>query len=320
MGMDNNYQPTNCERKRIIMKTQDENDDEIMKEWEDMLQRRRYAGNSPRETAAILLTGRGKFENPAFSKAKEYGDAIIPALQEVSENFAHLNELNALLIAEVLAAIDTPLSLHTCRELYASDIELHQLVGAVGFAEHGAIGDLEKDFRIPIETLSRVKEQVNWEIDTIFQHDSPGLELRLQLAILALGNTRNGQAIPCLSRILRINTIQSTPNTSHIHAWICEAIQKIGDRRAIPMLSERMVDPRFHAAEYAFNALYSLSPQEAIPVTIQRIRTEVIDHRFELWGPLVQKLEAATHQHFYDDYEAWQTWWEKQKRTWEAIT
>jgi hypothetical protein len=264
------------------------------------------------------LKGRLKFENPAFTKAKEYGDAIIPALKEVSEDFAHMNTFNAVLIAEVLAAIETPLSLHTCRALYASESELHQLVGAVGLAEHGVIDNLEREFRIPIEVLSLAQERDNWERDRMGQHECPDLTLRLQLAILALGNTRSGQAIPYLRRILRINAIQSTDNTPHIHEWICEALQKIGDREAIPVLSERLVDPRFRATEYAFNALYSLSPHKAISATIQRIRTEIIDHRFDVWGTLVQKLEAVTHQHFYDDYDAWQRWWETNKRAWEA--
>lgn len=302
------------------MKTQDGIDDEILEEWKENMQRLRYAGNSPRETAEILLEPRLKFKNPAFPKAKAYGDAIIPALKEVSEDFAHINTFNAVLIAEVLAAIKTPLSLHTCRELYASDVELHQLVGAVGLAAHVAKDNLEHELHIPIEVLSLAQERGNLESDRLGQHEDPDLTVQFQLAILALGNTRSGHAIPYLCRILRINAIQSTYNTQHIHEWICEALQKIGDREAIPVLSERLVDPQFHATEYAFNALYRLSSYEAISAAIQRIRTEIMDHRFAVWETLVQKLETATHQHFYDDYDAWQQWWENNKRTWEAAT
>jgi hypothetical protein len=311
-------------------------EDDDIKNLDQWLQQLTYPGSTPYETASILLKGRGKFENAGFRKAIEYGDEIIPPLQEVSENFAKLDAFNAMLIAEVLAAIRTPLSLQTCRTLYTSAVRLHQLVGAVGLAEHGAVGKLEQEFHIPIDTLSQVKEHVNWETDMTTQKTPPGFTLEIRLAVLSLGKTRAKEAIPYLCRVLRMRAIQQAMSNTHvIHGWICDALQEIGDKEALPILCECLADPKFYAPKCAFNALYSLSPQEAIPLAIQRIQTGIVDKRIPMWekvlgrsleedfqkrqrntiGTLVQALEAVTGESFDDDYGAWRKWWSEQLDT-----
>lgn len=296
-----------------------------------------YSGKTPEETATIIINMGGKIlPEHAITQAKEYGDKIIPAFKKVSKNFAELNDFNVFVVAEILADIRTPLSLQTCRELYTSEILLHQLVGAIGLAESGDVHDLEKGFRVPIETLYLAHENVDWETTDNFSYDREGIELLLQLAILALGKTRNAQALPYLSRILQMKAIRSTANTHHLHAHVCEAIQMIGNRQAIPVLQERLADPRFYAPASAFKALYSLNPYAAITIAIQRIQTGIIDKRFERWekalgkssekrfqevqqyiiGELIQALSAVTGENFHDNYEAWQTWWEQRQNAW----
>ena len=63
-----------------------------------------------------------------------------------------------------------------------------------------------------------------------------------QLAIIALGKSKNRAALPCL-----LDVLWQHPTDYWYHAYADEALARIGSKDAVPILRECLQSPEYHA-------------------------------------------------------------------------
>lgn len=241
------------------------------------------SGSTPESTAQILIHDR-KFGFRALEKAKSYDDSIIVAIQAASNDFEDLDNRNAFWVADVLGARSSALSISTAAKLYASNVELQFLVGAIALAANNQLNDAFSPTSKVLKVLGSSSR-------------SPEIEL----AIIALEKTKDVRAVPYLIKILK--------NTSYgywVQARSCHALEEIGDSGSIVALEEALKEPSFHALPKAFKALVKLGSRNAVPLAISRVSPELEGTNAE---DLIKELEKSTGKNFGFDRSAWETWW-----------
>lgn len=248
-------------------------------------------GSTKEETARILVHDL-KFGARAKQKAVEYGDTILPLIQAESEDFTGLNARNAFWIAGVLGTIKTDKSRAILLDLYSRTNSLAKLTGAVGLAQQKALPDRIDEDSFLVQTVRNEK----------FQAET-------QLAIIALGKSKNPAALPCLLDVLR-----KRPTDYWNHAYACEALACIGSRDAIPVLRECLLSPEFYALPEAFRSLVALGDREAVPLAIARVSPDLKGYNS---GFVVGELKKVTGRSYGYDGQAWKNWWESVKTNWQ---
>lgn len=241
------------------------------------------------DTARILVHD-DKFGARAQSRAISYGDSILPVLATESDDFRGLNWRNAFWIADVLGANRSNLSRSMAANLYSRPGHLPHLVGAVALAEQG---DFEE--RDANELLASIPQM----------HD----ESEVELAVLALGKAHAGVAIPMLLTMLDEDGMDYWRA-----AYACDAVARIGDKRAIPRLQSCLRRPRFYALPNAFRALVALGDRNAVPLAIARVSPDIREYNS---GFVVKELETVTGKRFGFSQTAWAKWWESVEQTWQ---
>ncbi len=248
-------------------------------------------GITKSNTAKILVHD-AKFGMRSTQKAIRHGDRILPLIKKESNNYEKLNGRNSFWIAEVLGQIQTEQSRAILIDLYSRSNTLHRLVGALGLASHGGYTE-------PINKQSFLAQ--------VILNDSGRTES--YLAIIALGKTKDKNALPFLLDILKKRRIGYWN-----HAYSCEAIARIGSKEAVPILRECLKDNNFHALPQAFRALITLGDKQAVPLAIARITPAIKNYNS---GFIVKKLKKVTGRNFGYKREAWQEWWNSVKDKWE---
>ncbi len=245
---------------------------------------------SKEATASILVHDR-EFGMRAVDKAIEYGDAMLPLLRKESNNFRLLDNRNAFWIADVLGAIDTQESRKVLDNLYARQNTLAKLVGAIGLAQRDALPE-------DIDESSFVVNVVR----------GTASEDERQLAIIALGKTKNAKALPYLFDIL-----ESRGCPYWDHAYACEAVARIRSPDAAPILSACLESGEYYALSEAFRALIAIGDRGAVPLAIRRVSPELKDFNGEF---VIDELERVTGQHFGYDRDKWTKWWISVESEW----
>jgi len=137
--------------------------------------------------------------------------------------------------------------------LYSRTNRFAKFTGAIGLCEQGV-------FPETITTNSTLIQTV--EADTI--------QTETQLAIIALGYSKNTNALPCL-----LNLLKKQPFDYWHHAYACEAVARIGSPEAIPVLEDCLKSANFYALPNAFRALIALGDKQAVPLAIARVSPEI---------------------------------------------
>jgi hypothetical protein len=243
-----------------------------------------------RETAQVLVNNR-KFGGEAQQRAIGYGDDILPLIREESKDFALLDNRNSFWIAEVLGAIRTDASRAIMLDLYSRGEPMARLTGAIALAQQGALPDPVEEGGFLIRTVREGADD----------------DLR-ELAIIALGRSRDPAALPCLLDVLRV------PHAYGEHARACVAVARIGSHTASPVLRDCLRSPDFHALPDAFRALLALGDREAVPLAIARISPALKGYNS---GGVVEELETVTGVSHGYDRPAWSDWWESVEATWQ---
>lgn len=249
-------------------------------------------GSSKEETARILVHDL-KFGRRAQQKAVEHGDAILPLIRAESSDFTRLNGRNAFWIAEVLGAIKTDVSRAIMMDLYTRTNSIQKLTGAVGLAQQGLLPEVIDEESYLVQAVRSGSDQSERE-----------------LAIIALGKSTNGAALPCLLDVIR--------KPAHYgywdHARTCEALARIGSEESIPVIREALQSPEFHALPEAFRALIALGDKEAVPLAIARVSPGLRGYNS---GFVVDELKKVTGKSFGYDGGEWKNWWESAKDFWQ---
>lgn len=246
-----------------------------------------------KEQTAQILVNDFKFGGRAKQKAIRDGDAILPLIKKESEDFKKLDNRNSYWISEVLGKIKTNQSRAILRDLYSRPNKIARLTGAIGLAEQGIFPD-------------RIDEE-SFLVKTV--HSDPD-QTETQLAIIALGKTKDPRALPCLLDILK-----KRPIDYWHHAYACEAVARIHSQTAIPVLRDCLKSDQFYALPEAFRALITLSDREAIPLAIARVSPEIKGYNS---GFLVGELKKVTGKNYGYDRKEWEKWWEKAKSDWQV--
>jgi hypothetical protein len=248
-------------------------------------------GSTKEETARILVHDL-KFGRRAQQKAVEYGDTILPLIQAESSGFTGLNGRNAFWIAEVLGAIKTDRSRAILLDLYSRTNPVVKLTGPVGLVQQSALPDSIEENGFLVQTVRNETGQAETE-----------------LAIIALGKSKNRAALPCLLDVLR-----KRPTDYWCHAYAAVALARIGSKDAVPILRECLQSPEFHALPEAFRALVALGDRDAVPLAIARVSPDLQGYN---GGFVVGELKKVTGRSHGYDGQAWKSWWESAKSSWQ---
>jgi HEAT repeat protein len=238
------------------------------------------------QDAAKELAQNCKWGFMAIDKAVDYGDDLLPFLQEETEDYEELNGLNAPWIAEVLGRIRTENAQDTLRALYSSKMPLARFTGAAGLARQGILPD-------PIDEDHFLVQAICNASGTWADQDE------VDLAVIALGYAKDEAALPYLFGVLQRE-----------QAYACDAIGRIGSESAIPVLKDCLRSFQFHALPHAFRALIALGDKEAVPLAIARITGSNS-------GSLVQELKNVTGVSFEYNRHLWQRWWDFAGSSWQ---
>jgi hypothetical protein len=248
-------------------------------------------GSTKEETAQILVND-DKFGSRAEQKAILYGDSILPLIQNDSANFEKLNSRNSFWIAEVLGKIRTEKSRSILLDLYSRTNRIAKFTGAIGLFEQGAFPETITTNSVLIQTVEGDPNQTE-----------------TQLAIIALGYSKDTNALPCLLDLLR-----KQPLDYWHHAYACEAVARIGSPKAVPVLEDCLKSEKFYAFPNAFRALIALGDKQAVPLAIARVSPDI---KMQNSGFVVGELKKVTGKSFGYDRDAWHKWWDSVKTTWE---
>lgn len=235
---------------------------------------------------------------PAIAEAIKYGDEILPFLKSDLAGIDELYGIVAEPIISVLCANPSPASLAFARELYAQESHVHRAAGAAVLSYHGKLDDITPLVNLIDECVQRCVQQIESgaERDDYYWR----CDEAVQIALVALGHTRNRAAVPVLTRVVRHGSC--VPGFAY---QACEAFSYLGDRSAIPVLREFIADPKFLAVKPAFLALISLGDMTAIEPVIDRMSSLSEEDR----DYLVEQMEHVTGQKFGSNQAAWKEWW-----------
>lgn len=245
-----------------------------------------------KEQTAQILVHDFKFGGRAKQKAIKYGDAILPLIKKESDDFSKLDNRNSYWIAEVLGKIQTDQSRTILKGLYTRTNKIARLTGAIGLAEQGIFPDRINEESFLVRTVRADPEQTE-----------------TQLAIIALGKTKDPKALPCLLDILKRRPIDYWH-----HAYACEAVARIHSQEAIPVLRDCMKSDQYYALPEAFRALVALGDRQAVPLAIARISPEIKNKNS---GFVVNELKKVTGKSYGYDRTKWEKWWGKAKEEWQ---
>lgn len=248
-------------------------------------------GITKQQTAGILV-GDYKLGARARWKAIWHGDRILPFIVAKSANFERLNHRNSFWIADVLGQIRTEKSRAILFDLFNRTNRLARLTGAIGLLQQGAFPEPITPESFLVQTVRDATNQVE-----------------TKLAIIALGHSRDTNALPCLLALL-----ERKPSDYWYHAYACEAVARIGSPEAIPVLRECLRNENFYALPQAFRALIALGDREAVPLAINRISPEI---RHKNSGFVVRELRRVTGKSYGHDRAAWQRWWQSVEGSWQ---
>jgi hypothetical protein len=134
-------------------------------------------------------------------------------------------------------------------------------------------------------------------------------DAEIELAILALGWTKDQGALPCL-----LDLLNEHPLKYGYHEKACQAVARIGSPIAIPVLQRCLESEEFHALPYAFRALITLGDRNAVPLAIARVSPEL---RGRSSGRVVDELKRVTGESFGYDKSDWSSWWSSVENDWE---
>jgi hypothetical protein len=247
-----------------------------------------------KEKTAQILVNDDKFGGRAEQKAIRYGDSILPLIKNDSANFEKLNGRNSFWIAEVLGKIRTDKSRSILLDLYSRPNHIAKLTGAIGLLEQGVFPEKITTDSILVQTV---------------KNQSVKTETEAELAIIALGYSKDTNALPCLMDLLK-----NQPSSYWLHADACDAVARIGSQEAVPVLEDCLRSQQFYALPNAFRALIALGDKQAVPLAIDRVSPDI---KMQNSGFVLGELKKVTGKSFGDDRDAWRNWWDSVKTTWE---
>ena len=260
-----------------------------------------YPGLTPTQTAEILINDR-KFGMRAVNMTKVYGDFFLKPLRKVSDDFQKLDNRNAFWVAEVLAHNGSLKSTKLAQELLQKENFLANLVGAVALASQGKLEDVTSPDGVVISTIQQGLKEISSE------GNQPVDSAPLELAIIALGYSRQESGLPYLEQILKV---RAAPYW--VHAYACDSVALIGSGSATSVLRDVLSDEDFYALPNCFKALISLGDKQAIPLAINRISPTL---KFHNSGFVVNELKDVTGKNYGYNKAKWVDWWESVEKEW----
>lgn len=274
-------------------------------------------GKSPQSTARTLIHDH-KFGTRSVEQAINFGDSIIPYIKSESENFAILDYPNSICVAKVLGSIDTDLARQTLIELRDRNALTLRLVASIGLGMHGIPVDIENEASFVFDTAED-HTQVNYAdpFDGGYgptRNDSVILEATVrdwdfELAIIALGYSKNLKAIAPLHAILEEKQIRSS-----YHVEACQALARLSfSEKSIPVLRSCLESSDFYALPFAFRALVCLGDEQAIPLAINRIGRDLEGQSNAF---IIDELSRVTGKFYVYDKQQWKKWWESVEEGW----
>jgi hypothetical protein len=260
-----------------------------------------YPGITPNQTAQILIKD-DKFGGRALGMASFWGDAIFPALRDISNNYSNLNGRNTELLMMVFAQHPSEKSFESASELYQREDANAKAIGAAGLAAQGKLPDAA----FAPDGYLYQSLNYDWAGDlSNMQRLGDTRETSVEHGLIIAGYAKNNKV---LAPILKILSYRKIPY--QVHAEACDALKDIGDKQAIPELEAAMRDNEFYAIPNAFDALIKLDDPNAIPLAIARITPEIRGKNSQF---ILNELEKVTGKNFGFDQSKWQEWWNQNK-------
>ncbi|HVB66138.1 MAG TPA: HEAT repeat domain-containing protein [Candidatus Acidoferrales bacterium] len=251
-----------------------------------------FPGITPQQCANILIKD-SVLGDRALWLAKIYGDRMFEPIRIASNNYSDLNNRNSFWVADFILSDKSNSSLETSLELFSNKSNLYaKLVGAIGLAA-------KNDYPLPVDGSSFI---VQVATNKSPHETGPPVYWKQYnwLAIIALGYTKQTAALPFLEQI-----VTGDHRDYWRDAYACEAIARIGEPKAIPILRQVFIDPNFYATPEAFTALITLNDKQAVPLAIARIKLDGAGANIFL----IKALEKQTGQKYGYDYVGWEKWW-----------
>ena len=207
-------------------------------------------------------------------------------------------------MAVALSTIRSDESVRISNDLYRSAPFLSKLVGAVGLAGNKRLAESFTQESFLVRAIEECKDQ--WLIDPSRPKCTGGDSATAELAVLAMGLTRNRTAVPFLVKVF-------DGDYPRIQDAACKAFLRIGDPASIPVLEKALRNRAFYPVGAAFEALIGLGDRSAIPLAIARIDQSPDNLN---WVELRDKLESVTGKKFAHDRLRWEEWWKSEKGSW----
>ncbi|MCA9421748.1 MAG: HEAT repeat domain-containing protein [Nitrospira sp.] len=219
-----------------------------------------FPGFTERQTAELFIEPQNKrIREGGHIKANWHGSDLFDDFRLLTNDFLKKETYDFKALAHFLNEIDTTALLNEASQLYSQEDLAQKLLGAL--------------------LLSKSKEKHQYPdlfpfLDRIVRRTYPGLDKNLfrlndyfsEGAILAVGNLGGEKSFELLVEVLN-----ESPVPSSRHEAACQALAEMQDRRAIPILHKKMVDPEFHTLLAAYQALLKLGDKQAEEIARKRV-------------------------------------------------
>lgn len=219
-----------------------------------------FPGFTEGQTAELFLEPQNKrIREGAQIKANWHGSDLFDDFRLLTNNFLIKETYDFEALAHFLNEIDTTSLVNEASQLYAKEDLTQKLLGAL--------------------LLSKTKGKYQYPdlfpfLDSIVRRTYSGLDQNLfrlrdyfsEVAILAVGNLGGEESFELLVEVLN-----ESPAPSSRHETACQALAKMQDQRAIPILHKKMVDPEFHTLLAAYQTLLMLGDKQAEEIARKRV-------------------------------------------------
>ncbi|MCP4645698.1 MAG: hypothetical protein GY851_34955 [bacterium] len=253
----------------------------------------------------------------AIGPCIEYGDSVLPLVEQETKSFTQLDALSARRLAELLSNIRTERCESLSKELWARDCQgelgtpltsgfednpavLAKALGAVALARQGK--------------LDAPPAEVAFLVDCIAGRYKCGDTSR-EFCAWALGFSRCEGAVPALIALVPETLVGEAPGA------VLDALALLGDTEAITPIRDSLAETHTSRAtplgppnaEAAVRALVLLGDSNLIPFLIEQMPQAPVPN--EHW--ILDSLREMTDQDLGADPGAWEVWWRNVEEIWE---
>lgn len=221
-----------------------------------------WPGITERQTAKLFLEPQNKrIRYGVQLKARWHGSALFDDIVELTGEFLDSKAYDMNVLAAFLDEIDTAPFLQFALQLYSKEELKQKLIGALLLSKTNENQKLASPDLFPFlySVVRRTYPALNQDV---FRANDAFSEV----ALLAVGNIQGEKSLNLL-----IDVLSESPVPYTRHKMACRALGKLRDKRAIPILQKKMLDPDFHATLPAYQALLQLGDRHAKEIGRKRI-------------------------------------------------